>query len=239
MYAEPAPRAKVDRRPSMNAPLISLFQNAFVVFATLTPIINAPGMAPIFLGLTEGVSHADRSRMARQIALSGLLLVMGSVLVGSHVLAFFGVSIPALRLGGGLLVIATAWNLLRSENPRPLAGSLHEIATGSAAGTVSVFYPLTFPLTVGPGTISMSMTLGAEFGASKAPLYLGLTALLIGAIFAALVIYLSYRFADVLTRALGETGTIVFLRLASFILLCIGIQIAWEGVSALIQSLKS
>jgi multiple antibiotic resistance protein len=93
----------------MNAPLISLFQNAFVVFATLTPIINAPGMAPIFLGLTEGVSHADRSRMARQIALSGLLLVMGSVLVGSHLLAFFGVSIPALRLGGGLLVIATAW----------------------------------------------------------------------------------------------------------------------------------
>jgi multiple antibiotic resistance protein len=84
----------------------------------------------------------------------------------------------------------------------------------------------------------MSMTLGAEFGASKAPLYLGLTALLVGAIFASLVIYLSYRFADVLTRALGETGTIVFLRLASFILLCIGIQIAWEGVSALIRSLK-
>lgn len=224
----------------MRATLISLFQDAFVVFATLTPIINAPGMAPIFLGLTDGVPPAARRRMARQIALSGFLLVMGSVLIGSHVLAFFGVSLPALRLGGGLLVMATAWRLLRSEDPRPLGGSLHEKATedGSAVGTVSVFYPLTFPLTVGPGTISMSMTLGAEFGGAKIPLYLGLGAVVIGAIFAAIVIYLSYRFADVLTRTLGETGTIVFLRLASFILLCIGIQIAWEGIGALIESLK-
>ena len=225
----------------MSASLISLFQHAFVVFATLTPIINAPGMAPIFLGLTDGAPHATRSKMARQIALSGFLLVIGSVLMGSHVLAFFGVSLPALRLGGGALVVATAWQLLRSENPRPLAGPLQEKATaaGAAAGTVSVFYPLTFPLTVGPGTISMSMTLGAEYGASKIPLYDGLTALLIGAILAAVVIYLSYRFADVMTRTLGETGTIVFLRLSSFILLCIGIQIAWEGVSALLGSLKT
>jgi multiple antibiotic resistance protein len=224
----------------MRGPLISTFQYAFVVFATLTPIINAPGMAPIFLGLTDGVSHAARCKMARQIALSGFLLVMGSVLIGSHVLAFFGVSLPALRLAGGLLVVATAWKLLQSENPRPLAESFHEKAAGegAAAGAVSVFYPLTFPLTVGPGTVSMSMTLGAQFGASKIPLYVGLTALAIGAVFAALVIYFSYRFAGVLTRTLGETGTIVFLRLASFILLCIGIQIGWAGVSGLIESLK-
>ena len=225
----------------MNASLITLLlQKAFVVFATLTPIINAPGMAPIFLGMTEGYPNSTRSTMARQIAVSGFLLVMGSVLIGSHLLAFFGVSLPALRLGGGLLVTATAWQLLRSDHPRPLGGPLHEKATegGSTAGTMAAFYPLTFPLTVGPGTISMSMTLGAEFGTTGLPIYVGLISLVIGTAFAAILIYLSYRFAGGLTRTLGETGTIVFLRLASFILLCIGIQIAWEGIAALIQSLK-
>jgi multiple antibiotic resistance protein len=218
-----------------------LFQKAFVVFATLTPIINAPGMAPIFLSLTEGVSGTTRHRAARQIAVSGFLLVTGSVLIGSPLLAFFGVSIAAVRVGGGLLVTATAWQLLRSDNSRPLAGPLHEKAAegSAAAGTIAAFYPLTFPLTVGPGTISMSMTLGAEFAGTHTPVYVGLAALRIGAALAAMVIYLSYRFADILTRTLGETGTIVFLRLASFILLCIGIQIAWEGLSELIQALRA
>jgi multiple antibiotic resistance protein len=128
-----------------------LFQKAFVVFATLTPIINAPGMAPIFLTLTEGVSNTTRSRVARQIAVSGFLLVIGSVLIGSPLLAFFGVSLPVLRVGGGMLVTATAWQLLRSDSSRPLAGPLHEKAAegGAAAGAIAAFYPLTFPLTVG------------------------------------------------------------------------------------------
>jgi multiple antibiotic resistance protein len=226
----------------MTLPLIALLlQKAFVVFATLTPIINAPGMAPIFLTLTEGVPNTTRSRVARQIAVSGFLLVIGSVLIGSPLLAFFGVSLPVLRVGGGMLVTATAWQLLRSDNPRPLSGPLHEKAAegSSAVGVIAAFYPLTFPLTVGPGTISMSMTLGAEFHGSHLPLYIGFIALVIGAALAAAVIYLSYRFAGALTRTLGETGTIVFLRLASFVLLCIGIQIAWEGLAELIQSLRT
>jgi len=226
----------------MTAPLITLlFQKAFVVFATLTPIINAPGMAPIFLTLTDGLSSTTRGKMARQIAISGFLLVIGSVLIGSPLLAFFGVSLPVLRIAGGLLVTATAWQLLRSDHPRPLAGPLHEKATeeGSSVGAIAAFYPLTFPLTVGPGTISMSVTLGAEFGGTHLPTYIGLIALAVGSAFAAAVIYLSYRFAGALTRTLGETGTIVFLRLSSFILLCIGIQIGWGGLSELIQSLHT
>jgi multiple antibiotic resistance protein len=221
----------------MTAPLITLLlQKAFVVFATLTPIINAPGMAPIFLTLTDGLSNATRSRVARQIAISGFLLVIGSVLIGSPLLAFFGVSLPVLRIAGGMLVTATAWQLLRSEHPRPLAGPLHDRAT-EGSSSIAAFYPLTFPLTVGPGTISMSMTLGAEFGGTHLPTYIGLIALAIGTALAAAVIFLSYRFASALTRTLGETGTIVFLRLSSFILLCIGIQIGWEGLSYLFQSL--
>jgi len=221
--------------------LIELLQKALVVFATLTPIINAPGMAPIFLSMTEGYTPMSRSRAAGQIAVSGFLLVIGSVLIGSRLLAFFGVSLPVLRIGGGMLVAATAWRLLRSDSPRPLHGPLNQKASEEGAGisSVSAFYPLTFPLTVGPGTISVSMSLGAEFHTKRLPVLVGLVALVLGTALAAAVIYLSYRFAGALVRTLGETGTIVFLRLASFILLCIGIQIGWTGISELIQSLHT
>jgi multiple antibiotic resistance protein len=118
---------------------------------------------------------------------------------------------------------------------------LNEKASGDVTATrsASAFYPLTFPLTVGPGTISVSMGLGAAFGTKQLPVLVGLVALVVGTALAAAVIYLSYRFAGALVRTLGETGTIVFLRLASFILLCIGIQIGWTGISELIQSLHT
>ena len=140
-----------------------------------------------------------------------------------------------------MLVAATAWQLLRSDSPRPLHGPLNQKASEEGAGirSVSAFYPLTFPLTVGPGTISVSMSLGAEFHTKRLPVLVGLVALVLGTALAAAVIYLSYRFAGALVRTLGETGTIVFLRLASFILLCIGIQIGWTGISELIQSLHT
>jgi multiple antibiotic resistance protein len=217
--------------------VIELLQKALVVFATLTPIINAPGMAPIFLSMTGGYSPVARRRVAGQIAVAGFLLIIGSVLIGSPLLAFFGVSLPILRIGGGMLVAAIGWQLLRSDSPRPLHGPLHEKASGEGSVTRSApaFYPLTFPLTVGPGTISVSMGLSAAFRTEQLPALVGLIALLL----AAAVIYLSYRFAGALVRTLGETGTIVFLRLASFILLCIGIQIGWNGISELIQSLRT
>jgi multiple antibiotic resistance protein len=221
--------------------LIELLQKVLVVFATLTPIINAPGMAPIFLGMTDGYSPVARRRLAGQIAFGGFLLVIGSVLIGSHLLAFFGISVPVLRIGGGMLVAATGWQLLRSDSPRPLHGSFNQRATeeGAVTGSAPAFYPLTFPLTVGPGTISVSMGLGAEFRTKQLPVLVGLIALVVGTALATVVIYLSYRFAGALVRTLGETGTIVFLRLASFILLCIGIQIGWTGISELIQSLHT
>ena len=221
--------------------LIEALQKALVVFATLTPIINAPGMAPIFLSMTEGYTPEVRRRVAGQIAVSGFLLVIGSVLIGSPLLAFFGVSLPVLRIGGGLLVAATAWQLLRSDSPRPLHGPLSEKASedGTITRSGSAFYPLTFPLTVGPGTISVSMSLSAEFRTKQLPILVGIIALVVGTTLAAAVIYLSYRFAGALVRTLGESGTIVFLRLASFILLCIGIQIGWHGISDLIQSLHT
>jgi multiple antibiotic resistance protein len=98
------------------------------------------------------------------------------------------------------------------------------------------FYPMTMPLTVGPGSISVALTLGANPPPGFRSLLLTVLAHTIGILLVALGVYLCYRYAEVILRKLGPTGTGVVVRLTAFILLCIGVQICWNGVHALLLS---
>lgn len=200
----------------------------FVALA-LFPIVNPLGMAPIFLSYTAGVDHQTRARIARRVAYNSFILATASLLIGSHVLKFFDLSLPAVQIGGGLVVAATGWRLLnRGEEDaksRAPAASADAVMAGA-------FYPLTMPLTVGPGSIAIMLTIG-----SSAPNALGSPALLMeaggGLAAVALVswsIYLSYRYADQVLTRLGPSGINVFLRLSAFILLCLGVQILLNGL---------
>ena len=83
-----------------------------LVVGALFPIVNPIGNTPIFLSLTRGLSIRGRAALARMIALNGLILILASIFIGTHILAFFGISLPVVQVGGGLVVISTAWNLL-------------------------------------------------------------------------------------------------------------------------------
>jgi multiple antibiotic resistance protein len=202
-----------------------------LTYGGLFPIVNPVGSAPLFLGLTQFCSDAQRNALARGVAINSFFLLLGSMAMGSHVLEFFGISLPVVRIGGGLVVTAFGWKLLNSDT-RP------EGADAAAAGNATVpdsFYPLTMPLTVGPGSISVAISLG-----SARPKVLALPdlALLAGGAVAGIVlivltVYLSYRFAERLVRLLGPVGTNVLMRLSAFIMLCIGIEILWSGWSEL------
>ncbi|MBV9553615.1 MAG: MarC family protein, partial [Alphaproteobacteria bacterium] len=88
--------------------------NAFLlVYAGLFPIVNPVGSAPIFLALTAGHSSGVRRALARRVAVNGFVLLLGSLFVGSHVLVFFGVTLPVVRIAGGLAVASFGWRLLR------------------------------------------------------------------------------------------------------------------------------
>jgi len=209
--------------------LARVFVNTFLLtYAALFPIINPIGNAPIFLSLTQFQTSAQRSSLSRCVARNSFLLLLGSIFVGSHVLEFFGISLPALRIGGGLVVTAFGWKLLNSGTPEGPGEATKPSGTES-------FYPLTMPLTVGPGSISVAITLGSQRPKIVGPedlLLLGGGA--VAGLFAiAVTIYLCYRFADRLVRLLGTSGTNVVVRLSAFILLCIGIQIIWSGWSEL------
>jgi multiple antibiotic resistance protein len=213
------------------APVATL---VFLVFAGLLPIVNPLGSAPMFLALTVGLSSQLRRWLAWRIAVNGFVLLAVSIFIGSHVLDFFGLSLPVVQVGGGLVVTAMGWRLLNEPEDAPLARSAAAASVEQFAGRA--FYPLTLPLTVGPGSISVAIALGANTphaGLSAVP---AIAAIVTAIALVAACIYFCYRYAENMARLLGETGMAVFLRLSSFIVVCIGVQIAWNGVRALLTS---
>jgi multiple antibiotic resistance protein len=211
------------------------FVNTFLlVYAGLFPIVNPVGGAPIFLGLTRHCSEEERHALSGRVAVNGFFLLLGSLFVGSHVLEFFGITLPVVRIAGGLVVTAFGWKLLQAgEEPDDRRAA---DTAGRPVAPTDAFYPLTMPLTVGPGSISVAITLGSQ--RPKEATDLAHLALLGGAAVAGLIaiaatIFICYRFAERIVAALGENGTNVLVRLSAFILLCIGIEIIWNGYSAL------
>ena len=221
----------------MNASLRDLAKYTLLIVGSLFPIVNPIGNTPIFLSLTRGLSGLGRVTLARMIALNGLILILASIFIGTHILTFFGISLPVVQVGGGLVVISTGWTLLRRPD------EFHEVGNGRKREckdqdySEQAFYPLTLPLTVGPGSISVAITVGAnrpEGAEWRWPLIAGT---LLGSAIISASIYLSYRFAERIERTLGDSAMNIMIRLSSFILICIGVQILWNGVSALLRTL--
>jgi len=206
-------------------------RNVLLVFAGLFPIVNPVGMAPIFASMTFPYSADVRRSMAVRIAINGTVLLVASIFIGSYILEFFGISIAAVQFGGGLVVTIAGWHML---NRRTDVAERQSDAPQATTEILSkAFYPLTLPLTVGPGSIAVALTLGSNLH-SETHLQLILTsvAAVIGSFLIGLSIYLSYAYADKLEGFLGNTGTSILIRLSAFIVLCIGIQIMFNGLES-------
>lgn len=214
---------------------MNTFANTFLlIYAGLFPIVNPIGSAPIFLSLTRPWSVAERNALALRVAVNSFFLLLGSLFVGSHVLAFFGITIPVVRVAGGMVVTAFGWKLLHQDES---SGALKKPdAAGTTKGPDTAFYPLTMPLTVGPGSIAVAITLGSQWPKPTHLVDLALVggAAILGLVAMAVTVYIAYRFAGRVMHALGESGMKVVMQLTAFILLCIGVEIVWSGVSALL-----
>jgi multiple antibiotic resistance protein len=209
-------------------------QNILLVLVTLFPIVDPLGGSPFFLALTREYSPEARKALSWRIAVNSFFLLVATYFVGTYVLAFFGISLPVVQLGGGLIVIATGWSLLKQRDDEK--EDVEETVVQPQDITRRAFYPLTLPLTVGPASISAAITLGANAAHHHAYHPLTILAALIGLALIAVSILLCYGFADRLARILGATGMTVITQLSSFFLVCIGVQIAWNGMKALLES---
>jgi multiple antibiotic resistance protein len=213
-----------------------LIPSMLLTLAALLPIVNPLGSAPIFLAMSADLPGHARHRLAAVVGRNAFLMLAAAMLIGSYVLRFFGISVPIVRVGGGLMVCAAGWRLLHAEEGEPTPPPPLDEAWEREVSKRG-FYPLTFPLTVGPGSLSIAITLGAGFPGMPGFSALSTITNLVGVALVGVTVFLSYRFAARVIDALGETGTVVFLRLSSFILLCIGISILWSGVLGLVEPL--
>jgi multiple antibiotic resistance protein len=208
-----------------------------LAFPALFSIVNPIAGAFIFREATADRSHADRVRLARRVGLYSLLVMLGALWGGSYVLAFFGISIAALRIAGGLVLTGFAWELLGAPEKRE--DRKQQQASDAGAGTPDdvAFYPLTLPFTTGPGTISVAVALGAGHPPATEGLAQFFGGVTLAALALAAVIALTYAYADRLGELLGRSGSRTLSRLSAFILFCIGVQVFLLGVTDVLEPL--
>jgi multiple antibiotic resistance protein len=214
----------------------TVIEATILVVAALFPVVNPLAAAAVLLNVFSGLEPAVHRALARKISIYCFFLLIGSLVWGVKVLTFFGISIYAVQIGGGLVVAITGWSLLARDSNATRSNNAEDSSILDHA-----FYPYTMPLTVGPGSISVAITLGAHLPAElHASSFLSPTVLIasfVGIAVVCIIIYICYRYANAAERLLGASGTMVVLRLSAFILLCIGVQIICTGVQGYLTAI--
>jgi multiple antibiotic resistance protein len=179
--------------------------------------------------------------LARKIAAYSFALLAVSLLFGTMILGFFGISLAVMQIAGGLVVAAAGWNLLNQKDDDSIG---RDTPATLDVALERAFFPLTLPLTVGPGAISIAITLGADLKQHAGPgLVHGVTRVfvagLVGMLLLCVLILLCYGYANRIVRVLGKSGTSILARLSAFILFAIGVQILWNGLGSGIPQIFS
>ncbi|ACB80598.1 MULTISPECIES: MarC family protein [Methylorubrum] len=202
-----------------------------LALSSLFSIVNPVGSALMFAQITADRSQAERAELSRRIGFYAALVMLSALWAGAPILNFFGVSLAALRIAGGLFVAAFAWTLLNAPEARE--ARKHAEAEPEAGENLAevAFFPLTLPFTTGPGTIAVAIALGANRPSEPGDLagfFLGAS---LAAVAIAGVIRLAYGSADRVVTLIGPVRARVLGRLSAFLLLCVGTQITVSGVS--------
>jgi multiple antibiotic resistance protein len=210
--------------------LNDILKSTVIVALALLPIINPIGNLPIFVSIARG--HAlTMHRMAARVAINSWIILMSSMLVGTYVLDVFGISLPIVRVAGGMLVVMAGWRMLYSEETDAVRVAVADQAAEFSELEVvkRSFFPMSFPLTAGPGAIAASIALGTASPDAPSNYFIGVIVAFLGTACTIGVVYICYRYATWLLRRFGDIGTMVMMRLMAFILICIGLQMMWTG----------
>jgi multiple antibiotic resistance protein len=208
-----------------------------LVLAAIFPVVNPPGSALVYLSLTRHAAVEIRRALAWRVAINSFFVMAGSLLLGTFVLNLYGISVPIIRVAGGIVVAVAGWKLL-NEGSRKDSDEAPE-SVGKADYRGMAFYPLTLPLTTGPGTIAVMISLGfsrTTYATAMDELRF-VAIILLAALVTAITIYVCFTYADRVDRLIGHAGTDIAVRLSAFILFCLGVQILWTGASELLSTL--
>ncbi|MES2614912.1 MAG: MarC family protein [Bdellovibrionota bacterium] len=203
-------------------------------FLALFPIINPIGMSSFFLQITNNYSKKEKRQLAFRVAKYSTYLLIIVLLTGSSILHFFGVSLDFIRIAGGLLVAWSAWRSLNNTSP---TGKEEAREVDHGLSNVA-FFPLTMPLTAGPGAIAVTIALDTrieqKFSVVGIFEYLGI---ILGIAVVSFFVWFCYAFAEDIFNIIGKTGAKAITSISSMIILAIGVGIFWQGLSPLLQAL--
>jgi multiple antibiotic resistance protein len=221
---------------------VSLVVKFFALaFSALLPLINPLGSSLVLLGLVGNAPASVFRDLARKIAIRTTFFLAVVELVGTAMLEFFGISLPVVQVAGGLVLASMGWNLLNQHAAQADPDRTEVAETSFGSLEQKIFYPLTFPVTAGPGCIVVMLTLSAHAsvkgGLNDAMAHVGV---FLAVVALSLLVYLCYAYAPKITARVRPQTAHGILRIIAFVLLCIGVQITWNGVEALLKTvLKS
>jgi multiple antibiotic resistance protein len=215
--------------------------HAFLIgFSVLLPLINPLGSALVFLGLVGDAPPRMIRSLARRIAINNVIFLAVIELLGAAILNFFGISLPIVQLSGGIVIAAMGWSVLNERSAGVSSRKKEEETAASGERNTThleegVFYPFTFPITSGPGTLVGLLTLTAHMSRGAVlENILGHIGVFLAVVVISVLCYFCYAYAPKITKAISQSTAHGILRVVAFILLCIGIQIAWNGLSTLL-----
>jgi len=223
---------------SAMAMVLLLFRFFVIAFSALLPLVNPLGSALVFLGFVGDAPESVYSDLARKIAISTTIFMLIIEVIGTGLLEFFGISLPVVQVAGGLVLASMGWSLLNQQQSEANQDRTAVGAVNFASVEQQVFYPLTFPVTVGPGSIVVMLTLTAHASVKSSVLanvvaHLGI---LVALVALSLTVFLSYRYAPKITQRVSPSTAHGILRIIAFVLVCIGVQITWNGLETLLKA---
>lgn len=206
---------------------------AVYAFMALFPLVNPVGTTPIFLSLTAGATQDELGRLTRRVPVYSFFLLLVSLLLGGVIINLFGIQIAHVEVAGGLVVFYSAWEMLSGRSGEQGAGDRSQPAGDRA------FFPLTMPITAGPGCMAVAIAVGSRcVGRSVEGTLASYLGAGLGLLALSLSVWLCFRFASRLFHRLGPTGTLVVTKMSAFVLMAIGVEIFWSGLSQLILQLR-
>jgi multiple antibiotic resistance protein len=210
-----------------------------LAFSALLPVINPLGSALIFLGLVGSAPTNVFRDLARRVAIDTVLFLLTIELVGAAILTFFGISLPVVQLAGGFVLAGMGWGLLNNKDEGKAAKQTAADASSNGALEGKVFYPLTFPVTAGPGCIVVMLTLSAHASQTRVVgNVLAHVGIAVAVLALSLSVWVCYTYAPKITQKIAPQTAQGILRVIAFVLMCIGVQIAWNGLEGMIASLR-
>jgi len=200
------------------------------IFGALFSVMNPLGTVPIFVSLTEGDTQKEINNTSMLTSINVFVILVISFFLGKYVLAFFGISLSALKIAGGLVIATSGFALLKGEFSKNRGMNKEHKEAAHERERISLT-PLAIPMMAGPGSISLLISLNEEYNSTYE-----ITTTLIAVITVCVICYVMMRGSQHIIRVLGPNGINSISRIIGFIVIALGIEYLWSGISSLIQT---